>query len=164
MNTICNFPDIDIHLLYFLDTTSVLTLSTISKNQHTLMLSLDFVKELRTIVQKYNIFNYKFGFIDYAVKHNFLSLIKWFAASINKFSYNDFAMNCAATNGDIQILQWFSESRYEFIYDKSTIGRAARAGNVNVLEWFDKSKHEFIYYSNNLINECAEKGARRRLR
>lgn len=46
MATICNFPDIDIYLLYYFDIKSITTLIKISKSQYNLLSALPFVQEL----------------------------------------------------------------------------------------------------------------------
>ena len=124
MNTICKLADIDIYLLYYLDIKTVLAVTEISKEQNTLMINLDFVKQLRTLVQKHG---YK-NIIVKAVKYNYISLIIWVSDSINKFKYSSDAINSAAENGHINILDWFANSRYKFKYSKYAIDNAAQNG------------------------------------
>ena len=140
MNTICNFPDIDIYLLYYLDIKSMMRLMSTSQNQYNLLSGLEFIKELKSLKD----FE-KIHIINYAAKYNYLSLIIWIDKSINNFDYNAHAITMASEYANIRILDWFDKSDHEFKYNESAINYASLNGYVDVLEWFDKSDYEFKY-------------------
>ena len=141
MNTICKLADIDTYLLYYLDIKTVISLTTISKDQFNHMTNLDFIKQLRILVQKYGYEN----IIDNTATHNYISLIKWISYSINKFKYTSVAIDYAAKNRHIEVLEWFANSKYKFKYTKNAITLAALQGNFDVLDWFANSEYEFKY-------------------
>ena len=140
MNTICKFADIDIYLLYYLDIKTIIRLSTISKDQHTLINSLDFINEIYSLepgkidkTEEGRIIPFYDEIIDEASSHNYISLIKWIDASVNKFIYSRKAIDNASTNGHINILDWFDKSPHEFKYSKYGIRGAIENDHIDVL-------------------------------
>ena len=170
MNTIINLADIDRHLLYFLDVESILTLMTISKNQRTLMLEIDFIKELRLIIEKYvvdpNIIDYQdaYGYAHYRRMHDYLSvlyiftdnlvdlasatgyihILDWLHNSVNEFTYTETTIDKAIKNNHVNVLNWFVNSKYKFIY--TTLEQCLINKNIKILKWFDESKYEIKYH------------------
>lgn len=72
MNTICNFPDIDIYLLYYLDIKTISRLVTISKNQNKLLCNQKFIQEIYALKDKgMNIIG-----VDEAAEYNFFKYYK----------------------------------------------------------------------------------------
>ena len=102
MNTICKIADIDIYLLYYLDIKTILKLLLLSIQQNTLMKNLEFIKQLRIIVQKYGHNN----IVDTAARYNYISLMQWLSESINEFKYSSNAIDKAAVNGARERLQF----------------------------------------------------------
>ena len=145
MTTICNFPDIDIYLLYYLDIKSVIRLSAISKDQHTLLSNLDFIRELHLL--KNTLGTQQKNTINYASQYNFISILQWMHDSSNEFLYTDNAIDFAALHGHVSVLNWFDKMSdiYEFKYSKYAINWASSKAHIEILEWFDKSKYEFKY-------------------
>ena len=160
--TICNFRDIDIYLLYFLDFKTITLLIRVSKNQNELLLEQIFIRELYLLKQNEKPFKLD-DIIDFAAKYNYMALIKWYDQSTNEFIYTQKAINRASRYGHIKVLEWFRDSKYEFKYSEAAINRASLNGHINLLEWFRDSKYEFKYTVRS-INWASEKGARRRLR
>ena len=130
MNTICNFPDIDVYLLLFLDLKNIIVLSLISKNQNTLISDLDYIKELYKLRHNhptsynYGVRNYDSKrmyigcncIIDMAAKYNYMVLIRHIHNSVTKFEYTYLTIHYATQYGNIEVLQWFDKYGYEFIY------------------------------------------------
>ena len=167
MNTICNFPDIDIYLLLFLDLKNIIVVSIISKAQYALVTKLDYIKELyqirniepniyNKILRNSNIIDTEFNIIDYAAGCNYIALIRYFNESISSFVYTRGAINNACKNGHIEILEWFDKSKYDFIYALSSINNECENAHIEVLDWFDKSKYDFMYNKNAINNACSQ--------
>lgn len=146
--TICNFPDLDVYLLYYLDIKTIFQLMLISKNQYNLLSKQDFIQQLCLLKRK----NIKiFEIIEYACKYNYLELIKWIDASVNEFLYDPWAINAAALLSNISILDWFKNSNHIFIYTKTTILSLFSDGNIEVLKWFRDSGYDLLYNEEELI-------------
>ena len=152
MTTICGIADIDIYLLYYLDISSVLHLTIISKDQYNTLTNLDFIRELRLLNHKYLITI--FNIIYYASLHNYIALMDWINESVNEFRYDETAIANAAANSNISVLNWFDKSNYKFKYNANTIIKASENGYVTILDWFDKSDYKFKY-GNNAIHLAA---------
>ena len=162
MNTICKFGDIDTYLLYYVDIKKILELTTISKDQNTFMFNLDFIKQLRILVQKYR---YK-NIIDNAAKHNYISLINWIANSINKFKYTAPKKYMKMHAFSYIFYGAFYTSYRNFCFAKTprkyrkcmhfhifsraeeAIENAAEYGHIDIIIWFAKSGYEFQYTQN----------------
>ena len=165
MNTICNFPDINIYLLYYLNITNIMKLTMISKSQNALLLELDFVKELLLLkkpvlhIPKYTIETDVYGtyirenkntdldycIVDEAAKNNYLSVIIWMHESINNFNYTEKAINATSS---IAVLNWFKDSGLKFKYDKTAVNGAP----ITKLKWLKKSGYEFLYDTDAIDN------------
>ena len=164
MNTICNFPDIDVYLLLFLDLKNIIVISIISRRQYELIIQLDYIKELNQIkklepnIYKNIMFPYKndthYNIVDYAAKYNCIALIRYLDETISSFVYTCNAIINACKKGHIEVLNWFDKSNYEFLYNDNAINYACLNGHIQVLDWFDKSNYEFLYNNNAITYAC----------
>ena len=157
MSTICNFSDVDIYILYYLDIGSILKLNTLSTKQNILISNQQFVKEIRQLKQKYKNIN-KNNIIDYACKKNYISILEWVHNSINDFRYTVYSIIWASGNGYMSILEWLYKSGYEIKYSDTVICEASCNGNLNILVWLDKIGYDFRYYGEYCIDQAAENG------
>ena len=105
--TITNIPDINIHLLNYLDIKSVIRLSAISTAQYVLLSNLNFVKQLHALKRNLMGTNSQ-TIIDYASQCGYMEIIEWMYNSTNNFEYTDNAIRRASQYGHTNILEWFS--------------------------------------------------------
>lgn len=159
MNTICNFPDIDIYLLLFLDLKNTIVVSLISKAQYALISELDHIKQLYNLrcdhkyIYNSAVTHYDadpmhipgFNIIDQAARYNYMALIQHIHDSVTIFDYTCHAIDYATQYGNIAVLEWFDKSAYQFIYSYWIISTAVKNNQLCILKWFYKSKYKVMW-------------------
>ena len=146
MHTLFIIPDIDCHLLYYLDVRSIMNLASISKAEFKLISNLDFIKEI-AIIKKKKIT--ECNIIYYAETYGFLSILKWCNNIIVNlfFNANDtdetiYDKLICLDNSDKKntiinhnkILQWFIDSGSNFEHSNIDIVLALKNNNIKILE------------------------------
>lgn len=121
MNTLLHLPDVETYLLYYLDIRTIIRLTSISKDQYTLLTNIKFVSELRIMRKTKNI-------VGTASQKGFITVLNWLDSSINKFIYTPVSTILASEMGHVHILDWFDKSRHQFIYSNCAITVAAANG------------------------------------
>ena len=181
MDTLLCHPDIDCHLLYYLDLISIGNLASISKSEYNLISNLDFIKEI-AIIKKNKITEW--NIIYYATINGYLSILKWSDNIISNLFFNENdtdetihdKLKKLNTNQKItetipnhsqiirhytNILQWVFYCGSNFEHVNIDIALASKTGNLTILKLLFKFNYRpklESYRICDIINAVAQTG------
>lgn len=131
---IINILDLDLYLINFMDTNSIIKCSEINKKSYMTINKLNLYKQ---IISHYKQKNPYFTIITYSAQNDYIELFKHLVL-VEKKPFGPMTTSSAVQNCSVKILKWLFEHKYQIGYSENDIDVLVYDNNpnlINILPW-----------------------------